>query len=78
MIFLSLPDTAFLFRYDGRCKDLTEYSRRFLRQYGQLPNDIPAKADDRLKLFSQGPLHPLLKNHSLKEPCAGCRSINIA
>jgi len=52
-------------------------STRFKKHYRKLPRTLQAKADDRLALFAEGPLHPLLNNHPLHGEHKDKRSINI-
>jgi mRNA-degrading endonuclease YafQ of YafQ-DinJ toxin-antitoxin module len=53
------------------------YSTRFKKQYKKLAKDLQKKVKERVALLTGNPGHPLLDNHVLKEPYAGCRSINI-
>ena len=51
--------------------------RSFEKMYIKLPKTLQEQFKGRRDLFVTNPFHPLLNNHSLHEPYAGCRSINV-
>ena len=51
--------------------------RSFEKRFVKLPKGIRERFKERRDLFIADPFHSLLKNHSLHEPFAGCRSINV-
>ena len=53
------------------------FSRRFDKKRNKLPKPLKQKLSERIRLFEKEPFHPLLDNHPLHPPYAGCRSINI-
>lgn len=53
------------------------YSRIYKRQFKKLPNDLQRKVMERLTLFMQDEMYPLLDNHPLRFEWKGYRSINI-
>lgn len=54
------------------------FSRRFEKQRAKLLKSAKHKLNERLRLFTVDPFHPLLENHPLHGIYTGCRSINIA
>ena len=54
-----------------------QFTKKFAKQRGKLPEKIQAAFGERLRLFLQDPFHPLLRNHELHGPYADCRSVNI-
>lgn len=55
-----------------------QFTKRFAKQRGKLPENIKAALAERLQFFLQNPFHPTLHNHKLHGPHADCRSINIS
>ena len=53
------------------------FDRTFEKKFAKLPNKVREQFKKRKDLFVQEPYHPLLYNHNLHEPYAGCRSINV-
>jgi len=53
------------------------FSRRFEKQRAKLTKSVKRKLNERLRLFVADSFHPLLNNHLLHDPYAGCRSINV-
>lgn len=53
------------------------YHKDFKKNYQKLSNKIQKKFDERILLFQEDQLSPLLNNHSLQGKYLGCRSINI-
>ena len=51
--------------------------RNFDKKYAKLPKKLQEKFKERRNLFMANPFDSILDNHSLHEPYAGCRSINI-
>ena len=45
--------------------------------FEKLPERLQDQFEDRLTIFISNIHHPLLHNHSLNGPWAGCRSINV-
>jgi len=56
---------------------LLVFARQFDKMYHRLPKSVKKHSDERILLFGKEPFHPLLNNHRLHDPYAGCRSINI-
>ncbi len=54
------------------------YSKAFVKQAHKLTPRQKQKTAKRIELFKQNPLHPHLRNHSLKGKYRGWRSIDIA
>lgn len=54
------------------------FSKVFDKNYKKLQSKIMRKVDERIILFSQNPMNPILNNHSLHGKYNGCRSINIS
>ena len=53
-------------------------STRFKKQYRKLSHLVQSRVDERLRLFSKDPFHPLLNNHPLHGKDKEKRSINIS
>ncbi len=53
------------------------YSRLFIKQAKKLSPDSRTKLQEKIKLFIDNPLHPSLRNHSLKGKYKDYRSIDI-
>lgn len=53
------------------------YSKNFLKQYSKLTPDLQKKTDERIIVWQNNPLDPLLHNHALKGKYSKYRSINI-
>jgi len=53
------------------------YSKKFQKSYKKLPLKLQEQFKQRRNLFLEHPFDPLLNNHLLHEPYAGCRSINV-
>ena len=51
--------------------------RSFEKKFTKLPKGLRERFKERRNLFMTNPFHPLLDNHPLHPPYAGCRSINI-
>lgn len=56
---------------------MVAYSKAFIKQAKKLSPDLRTKLQYRIKLFSDNPLHPSLRNHSLKGKYHNYRSIDI-
>ncbi len=54
-----------------------EFSSRFNIQLKQTPIEIKIAFRETLELFLENPLHPQLRNHSLKDKYSGYNSIDI-
>jgi YafQ family addiction module toxin component len=54
------------------------YSKNFVREAKKLTPRQRQKLLERIALFSNNPLHPLLRNHPLKGKYKDYRSIDIA
>ena len=54
-----------------------KFSRKFSKLYDRTESKIKLAFQERLKLFLQNPLDPLLNNHLLKGKLKDYRSINI-
>ncbi len=53
------------------------YGKKFTKQYNKAPAQIKKNFNQKIKLFLQSPLHPILNNHSLAGKLLGYRSINV-
>ena len=53
------------------------HSPIYKRQFRKLPGDVQKKVMERLALFMQYEMHPLLNNHPLRFEWTGYRSVNI-
>lgn len=53
------------------------YSKNFLKQAKALTPVTRKKLLERIEIFSQNPLHPMLRNHQLKGKYKEYRSINV-
>lgn len=51
--------------------------RSFEKKFVKLSKKLRIQFKERRDLFLAEPFHPLLNNHSLHEPYAECRSINV-
>jgi YafQ family addiction module toxin component len=54
------------------------YSKNFIREAKKLNKQQRQKLQERIEIFSENPLHPVLRNHSLKGKYKAYRSIDIA
>ena len=54
-----------------------EARRNFTKQFKQLPERIQKKAEKKLQLFRNNPLHPSLRLHPLKGKALGLWSISV-
>lgn len=55
-----------------------QFHRGFKKQFQKLPVGIQKKFWERLELWQEQPLHPLLNHHVLEGKLAGMHSINIS
>jgi addiction module RelE/StbE family toxin len=53
------------------------YSKTFLKQAKKLNPELRQKLQFAVRTFSQNPLHPALRNHSLKGKYKEYRSIDV-
>ncbi len=53
------------------------FHNNFDKQFSKLRTSEKKKAKERLQLFSENPLNPILENHPLKGKYTDYRSINI-
>lgn len=53
------------------------YSKEFIKQAEKLSAKLQLQLFERISLFCDNPLHPTLRNHSLKGRCSSYRSLNI-
>ena len=53
------------------------YSRNFIKQAEKLPINIKVKLYERIRTFRDNPLHPTLRNHSLRGKYKDYRSIDV-
>mgnify|MGYP001574590172 CR=1 FL=1 len=53
------------------------YSKKFQRNYKKLPQKLQEQFKHRRNLLLENPFNPVLNNHQLHDPYAGCKSINI-
>ena len=54
-----------------------QVSKEFIEQYKKVPVRIQHVVDEKLRLFSKNPTDLSLRNHTLRKPYAGMRSIDI-
>jgi addiction module RelE/StbE family toxin len=54
-----------------------KYTKRFRKQYQKADKEIRNVFTQALELFLEEPVHPILRNHPLKEKFTGYRSINV-
>ncbi len=54
-----------------------KFNKKFVKQYDKVDAKIKSLFENRLNLFLENPLHPLLNNHALQGHLYGYRSINI-
>ncbi len=52
-------------------------TKRFEKDFKKTPESTQDKFLDRLKLFIENPVHPILRRHDLHGKYKGCVSINI-
>jgi addiction module RelE/StbE family toxin len=53
------------------------YSKNFIKQAKKLSPELRKKLQERVILFSDSPLYPILRNHALKGKYKQYRSIDI-
>jgi addiction module RelE/StbE family toxin len=53
------------------------YSKAFIKQAKKLSPELRQKLQNRVKMFSDNPLHPTLRNHALKGKYKEYRSIDV-
>lgn len=53
------------------------YSKKFRRNYKKLSQKLQEQFKHRRNLFLEDQFDPVLNNHQLHDPYAGCRSINV-
>ncbi len=53
------------------------YSKNFLKQAKKLSPELRRKLLERVAIFSENPLHPILRNHQLKGKYKEYRSIDV-
>ena len=53
------------------------FHRNFKKRYRKLRSEEQTRCDERINLFIQNPLSPLLNNHTLTGDYENYRSINI-
>ena len=51
--------------------------RNFDKKYLKLSRKLRERFKERRDIFLANPYEPILNNHGLHEPYAGCRSINV-
>jgi len=56
---------------------IVAYSKKFRGNYKRLSSKLQEQFKRRRNLFLANPFDPILNNHSLHDPYAGCRSVNI-
>lgn len=54
-----------------------QYAPRFIEKLKKLNVRVTNSFQEKIAIFSKNPLDPRLKNHELREPYKGLRSINI-
>jgi len=54
------------------------YSKNFIRDAKKLNKQQRQKLQQRIEIFSDNPLHPVLRNHPLKGKYKTYRSIDVA
>ena len=53
------------------------YGKKFSKQHEKTPVQIRNVFNQKIRLFIENPIHPLLNNHTLTGKLLGYRSINI-
>lgn len=53
------------------------FHKTFEKKLTKLPKSMQRQASERIHLFIQNPMDPVLNNHSVEKRFPGCRSINI-
>lgn len=53
------------------------YSKNFIREAKKLGKQQQQKLRERIEIFSENPLHPVLRNHALKGTHKSYRSIDV-
>lgn len=53
------------------------YSKNFIKQAKKLHTEARKKLLERITIFSDNPLHPILRNHALKGKYKDYRSIDV-
>lgn len=53
------------------------YSHRFKKQYKKFPTELRAKVIERIGIFMDDTMNPLLNNHALAGEYRACCSINV-
>jgi addiction module RelE/StbE family toxin len=53
------------------------YSKNFIKQAKKLSPKAGKKLLERIEIFSENPLHPILRNHQLKGKYKEYRSIDV-
>lgn len=57
---------------------IVSYSKNFIRAAKKLNPQQRKRLQERIRIFVDNPLHPLLRNHALKGKHKAYRSIDIA
>jgi len=56
---------------------IIRFTDAFRKQYKKADKRIQKSFDERLKIFLQNPMNPYLRNHPLRIPYQGQRSIDV-
>lgn len=56
---------------------IASYSKLFIKQAKKLNPEVRKKLQERIAMFSDNPLNPLLRNHTLKGKYKEYRSIDV-
>lgn len=56
---------------------IISYSKSFIQQAKKLSPDVRKKLLERIEIFEDNPLHPILRNHQLKGKYKEYRSIDV-
>jgi len=54
-----------------------KFEKPFTKRYLKLSKRLRVQCDERIILFQEDRMHPLLDDHPLHGEYAGCRSINV-
>lgn len=53
------------------------FYKTFEKKFAKLPKSIQRQTSERIHIFIQDPMAPVLNNHSVEKRFPGCRSINV-
>ena len=56
---------------------IISYSKNFIREVKKLSKQQRQKLQERIEIFNENPLHPVIRNHALKGKYKAYRSIDV-